>query len=308
MLFIFIDKRQKSNPGSCLLANSVGLPKIRFIRLLLSARRENLVYLPHERDAFMTTQELLRLYDHHERIMAAYPCCRREFCEPVVRVYSKNGDLDFLLHSRLTEDNADAIIEREVGHFRNAGRHFEWKLYAHDSPPDLKERLAARGFRIGEDEAIMALELADLPSELAAPQTHDIRKVDSEARLADFAAVNRSAWPDDNGSWMEVIVKTIREQPERLSAYVAYADGKPVSAARVDFPESSPFASLWGGATLEGYRKRGIYTALVAIRAQEAIRRGYRFLTIDASPMSRPIAEKHGFRLLTVSNPCDSPR
>jgi len=256
----------------------------------------------------MTDQELLRLYDHHERLMAAYPCCRREFCEPVVRVYSKNGDLDFLLHSRLTEDNADAIIERESKHFRAAGRHFEWKLYSHDSPTDLKDRLAAHGFKIGEEEAIMALELAQLPPALAAVPNLDIRRVDNESRIADYAAVNRSAWPDDNGSWMEVIVKTLREQPERLSAYVAYADGKPVSAARIDFPEHSPFASLWGGATLEAYRQRGIYTALLAVRAQEAIRRGYRFLTIDASPMSRPIAEKRGFRLLCTSNPCDSPR
>ena len=63
-----------------------------------------------------------------------------------------------------------------------------------------------------------------------------------------------------------------------------------------------------GGATLEGFRKRGIYTAVLAARAREARERGYRFLTIDASPMSRPIAAKHGFRLLATSNPCDSPR
>lgn len=256
----------------------------------------------------MTTQELLSLYDHHECILAAYPCCRRELCEPVVRMYSENGDIDFLLHSRLTEGNADAIIERELDHFRKAGRHFEWKFYSYDRPADLKARLAAHGFSIGADEAIMAMELEHLPLDLAGAQTHEICKVDNDARLADYTAVNQAAWPDDTGSWMDVVVKTIREQPERLSAYVAYADGKAVSAARVDFPENSPFASLWGGSTLEGYRNRGIYTALLAVRAQEAIRRGYRFLTIDASPLSRPIAEKRGFRLLCTSNPCDSPR
>ncbi|MCC6192435.1 MAG: hypothetical protein IT318_25685 [Anaerolineales bacterium] len=44
---------------------------------------------------------------------------------------------------------------------------------------------------------------------------------------------------------------------------------------------------------------RGRYTALLAARAQEARRRGVRYLTIDASPMSRPIVARHGFTYLT---------
>ena len=44
------------------------------------------------------------------------------------------------------------------------------------------------------------------------------------------------------------------------------------------------------------------YTALVAARAQEDMRSGARFLTVDARPMSRPILERIGFRLLTFAN------
>ena len=42
----------------------------------------------------------------------------------------------------------------------------------------------------------------------------------------------------------------------------------------------------------------------MATRVQEAIRRGFNFLTIDASKMSRPIAEKYGFQLLTYAHAC----
>jgi hypothetical protein len=42
---------------------------------------------------------------------------------------------------------------------------------------------------------------------------------------------------------------------------------------------------------------------VVAVRAQEAIGRGYRFLTVDASDMSRPILLKRGFELLTYTYP-----
>jgi hypothetical protein len=37
---------------------------------------------------------------------------------------------------------------------------------------------------------------------------------------------------------------------------------------------------------------------------REAIRREYRFLTIDAGSMSRPIVGRHGFQLLTTAYEC----
>ena len=212
-----------------------------------------------------------------------------------------------LIHSRLDEGDADEAIDTELAWFGAQGRGFEWKLYGHDRPADLKERLVAHGFSIGEDEAIMVLELADLPAALSARHPHDVRKVVDDAGFADFAAVDAVAWAEDHESYMKEIAATFHDEPERMSIWVAYVDGKPVCSARIDFPPASPFASLWGGSTLEPYRKRGVYTAVLAARAREAVERGYRFLTIDASPMSRPIVASHGFRLLDISNPCDSP-
>jgi predicted acetyltransferase len=79
----------------------------------------------------------------------------------------------------------------------------------------------------------------------------------------------------------------------------------PACSAWIRFHPPTQFASLWGGSTLPAYRKHGLYTAVLAVRAQEARRRGYRFLTIDASPMSRPIVEKHGFQFLTYAHACN---
>lgn len=258
--------------------------------------------------AAMTTNEILDLYDERERRGADYPGYSRIETSRTLRMVNDEGDgHNCLVYSRLDESDADAAIEEELAYFRGLGRAFEWKLYSHDKPSDLKARLAARGFSIGEDEAIMALELADLPPALAADHPHDVRRVADEAGLADYAAVDARAWSDDHARYMQELAKTFHEEPERMSMWLVYVDGVPVCSARIDFPEKSPFASLWGGATLEPYRKRGVYTAILAARAREAIARGYRFLTIDASPMSRPIVARHGFRLLSISNPCDSP-
>ncbi len=257
----------------------------------------------------MDIKTLLGLFDTHERIGADYPRYRREVAGSKVRMISlEEGGHHYLAYSRLTEDDADAAIDEELRFFGGLGQGFEWKLYSHDGPPDLKQRLAARGFSVGDDEAVMALELAALPKELTGAHGHDVRKVVDEQGIADYARLNAEAWPDDDEAWANSLATTLRQKLERMSAWVAYVEGRPVCAARIDFPGHSPFASLWGGATLEGFRKRGLYTAVLAERAREAIARGYRFLTIDASPMSRPIVERHGFRLLAISNPCDSPK
>ena len=63
----------------------------------------------------------------------------------------------------------------------------------------------------------------------------------------------------------------------------------------MELPPKRSFASLWGGGTLPAYRGRGLYRGLVAHRAAEALRGGYRFLTIDArDATSRPILERLG--------------
>jgi len=63
------------------------------------------------------------------------------------------------------------------------------------------------------------------------------------------------------------------------------------------------FAGLWGGGTVEAWRGRGIYRALVAHRARIAADRGFPYLQVDASDESRPILERLGFARLTTTTP-----
>ena len=54
--------------------------------------------------------------------------------------------------------------------------------------------------------------------------------------------------------------------------------------------------SLFGGSTLPEARGRGAYRALVAARWEDAVARGTPVLVTQASPMSRPILGRLGFR------------
>ena len=59
-------------------------------------------------------------------------------------------------------------------------------------------------------------------------------------------------------------------RPDLISIYCAYVDGTPVSTAWIRFHPGTHFASLWGGSTVRLFRKRGLYTALLAVRGREA--------------------------------------
>jgi GNAT superfamily N-acetyltransferase len=88
-----------------------------------------------------------------------------------------------------------------------------------------------------------------------------------------------------------------------LSIYCAYVGGEPVGTGWTEFPPDSRFPELHGGAVLESRRGRGIYSDLFAVRVDEAKKRLYDFICVDAAPMSRPILQKIGFRGVCATVP-----
>ena len=257
----------------------------------------------------MNAQELLALYDLEERIRAQPAGIQREETAYVIRhvpLERRSGYRDgFISYSRLADHDVAPAIDQQVRFFDSLGLAFEWKVYAHDTPPDLRQRLAAYGFEVEEGEAIMALVLDDAPPPLLAPVTHDVRLLDDPDQLDDVMAVQRAVWQRDLAGQAGDLRDTMIMHPDLISVYVAYDQGKPVASARLFYDGRSPFASLWGGSTMATHRKRGFYTALLAVRVQEAIRRGAAFVTIDASPMSRSIVARFGFQHLTTAYACN---
>lgn len=236
---------------------------------------------------------------------ADYPDVRREVFPHLIRQVPKEvGGEGFIAFTELDAINADDVIREQIAHFERIGANFEWKLYDYDTPSDLKERLAAHGFEIGEPESLMILPLDAAPPALLAPVTHDVRRLTEPAELEYIRAIKDEMEPAEYDSLLGYLHLMMTQNPERMSFYVAFVEERPVSCAWIHFPPTGQFASLWGGSTLPAYRGRGLYTALLAVRVQEAIRRGRRYLTIDAGPMSRPIVERFGFIYVATTYPC----
>ena len=255
----------------------------------------------------MTDEKLLALYDTEERINADWPSFVREETGLVVRHVPTSpevhGNTGFLTYSQLDRATADQVIVDQIDFFSARKFGFSWKLYGHDTPADLADRLIAHGLEPQEPESIMVLDLRQVPPELLEQVRMDVRRITDPELISDLQKVTVAVWQDEKRDLFAMLSTMLRETPDQLSIYVAYHDDKPVSGARLQITEGNPFASLWGGATLPEYRKQGFYTALLATRVQEAVRRGASFLTVDAGPMSKPIVERHGFQELTTA--CD---
>jgi GNAT superfamily N-acetyltransferase len=267
----------------------------------------------------MDTKEILALYDLDERINAAVPGMRREVDGRIVRLVMEEEaqGMSYISYSRFTADttdntddtdgvdgadDVDEVIDRQVAYFQELGRPFEWTHYSHDRPADLGARLEAAGLKGDETGSLMVLELAEAPPRLLAPITADVRQVTDVSELETVRALLEAVW-ENPFAWFIPRMSRYLAPDGYVSIYIAYIDEHPASAAWVFLPEGSRFGGLFGGTTLEPYRGRGLYTALLAARIQEAVRRGYQFLHVDAGDMSQPIVAKQGFCLLVETTP-----
>ena len=248
----------------------------------------------------MSIKDILEQFDQQQRIAIELPGMRKEAFPNLVRFVRPPPGMNFVLYSRLDEAALDTTIAEQIAYFAPMNQPFEWIVCDHDQPPMLKERLVAHGFAPDEPAALMALDLQTAPPALLEPVTVELRRLTRRDELEDVIAIEQQTWGGNFG-WMRQRMGDHMEIPGYLSIFVAYVEQRPACTGWTYFHPSSQFAGLWGGSNLLEYRKRGLYTAVLAARVQEAIQRGYRFLTIEAGPMSRPIVAAHGFQLLTMT-------
>ncbi|MFJ3499518.1 GNAT family N-acetyltransferase [Streptomyces sp. NPDC090135] len=251
-------------------------------------------------------RELLDLYDRQLRREARPdgPGSRVERVGAVVRQTGPAHAWNGVLWSGLDAGDtagADAAVAAQIAHYRTAGLPFEWKLYGHDAPADLGDRLREAGFTAGEPETLMAAEAAALPRDVPLPEGVELRAVTDEAGVSQVVEVHARAFGTDSAPIGRRLLDHLAVAPDAVAAVVA--DGEPVGAARLELHPGTDFAGLWGGGTVEGWRGRGLYRALVSHRARVAADRGHRYVQVDAAPTSRPILRRLGFLELTTTTP-----
>lgn len=211
------------------------------------------------------------------------------------------------LWSDLDEETADAAIAAETAWLagpEGRGREYEWKLYSHDGPADLGDRLRRAGFVPEDQETLMVADVAELATDVRLPEGVRLETVTDVAGVDLVAAVHEQAFGTSAARLRDRLVDQLPQTADgTLSLVVAMAGDVPVCSARMEIHPGTDFASLWGGGTVEAWRGRGIYRALVAHRAALAAARGFRYLQVDASDDSRPILSRLGFAAIGTTTP-----
>ncbi|MFF0139271.1 GNAT family N-acetyltransferase [Streptomyces sp. NPDC005227] len=248
---------------------------------------------------------VLALFDRDMRESARpdAPGARIERAGRVVRQVGAEGGWNGVIWSDLDGTNADEAVAEQIRHFTGLGREFEWKLYGHDRPEDLGRRLQAAGFTAQPEETLMIAELGDLTLDAEPPEGVLLLPVTDRAGVDLVAEVHQQAFGTDSTRLRHQLLAQLTGDADTVVAVVALAGDVPVSAARMELLPGARFAGLWGGGTVEAWRGRGIYRALVAHRARVAADRGYRYVQVDASSQSRPVLARLGFQPLTTTTP-----
>lgn len=226
-----------------------------------------------------------------------------------VAVFDHGGFVSYRDLGGLEGEALDTLVEETLAWFRDGTDvpEAEWKMRGHDLPADLTARLEAHGFAAEEVETVMVGRARSLTEDVALPEGVRVRRAGEGRDLrADLEATGRlqaevfgTATRD-----LEERLRALTEHPDRAGVWLAETDdGTVVSTGRLEVVPGTGFAGLWGGATREGWRGRGIYRALVGARARAALEMGAELLHSDCSAMSRPILERSGLVPVTTTTP-----
>ena len=179
----------------------------------------------------------------------------------------------------------------------------EWKTRGHDHAPGLHDALMRNGFEPDESESIMIGKASALNVDVQIPPGVSLRTVSEEADIRAMSAMQDQVFgtPVSDGN-ADAILRRV-ERDDGMELWVAAYQGRFICAGRLEPVADSEFAGIWGGATLEEWRGRGIYRALTAARARSALNMGKTLIHSDSTAYSRPILERSGLARVSTTTP-----
>lgn len=178
----------------------------------------------------------------------------------------------------------------------------EWKTRSHDVAPGLEDALVAAGFQRDLPESVMLGE-ASLLIGTPAPAGVHVRQVTAPADVRAALNMQDAVFGGSYAERLHAEIVQRQSAGEHIEVWVAEVEGRIVSAGRIDPVPGTPFAGIWGGATLPEFRGRGIYRALTSARVASVMRHGVAYVHSDSTEASRPILERAGLRRVTATTP-----
>jgi len=251
---------------------------------------------------------LRNAYDEQLRTDAETPSALSITRHGPLRLVTFAGGRGFVTYRDLDGADADAIcrlVPEVLAHYRAdpAINRVEWKTRGHDHAPGLHETLLENGFTPDEQESIMIGDARVLSVDVPLLDGVTLRRVTAEADVRAMSAMQDKIFGDPVSDEMANALLRRLAFDDGMELWVAEAQGRIVSAGRLEPVRGTNFAGIWGGATLKEWRGRGIYRALTASRARSALRMGKTLINSDSTECSRPILERSGLVKVSTTTP-----
>jgi hypothetical protein len=220
-----------------------------------------------------------RTVDTDEFLLIAYP---DHFSEPTVAT-RWNSD-------RPADELIDDVLDAAHDLGREAVSFFE--VGEATRPPDLEERLRARGAELTETLAVLALDLTGGVPDLAVPDDLEVRRVTSLADLRAVDAIDVATFGGRPAGEEVLAAAAARLQDDYR--VLALRDGHPVGSAGLVVAGDT--LRLWGGAALPEARHTGVYRGLLDHRLRAGRDAGCRLALVKGRvETSAPVLLKAGF-------------
>ena len=249
---------------------------------------------------------LLDAYDAHLRIEAASALSVARLGP--LRLCTYGGGRGWVTYPRLEGVDAATLrgwVTAAVEHYAadEEVTRVEWKTRQHDDAPGLHDALVGHGLEPGDPESIMIGEARLLAVDVALPAGVALRTVTAESDVRAMCLMLDRAFGEQVSTRLADALLHRLSLRDGMELWVAEADGEMVAAGRLEPVPGTQFAGVWGGATLPGWRGRGLYRALTAARARSAMALGKTLIHSDSTEFSRPILERSGLVKVSTTTP-----
>ena len=252
--------------------------------------------------------QFLAAYDAQLRTDAETPSAIKVARHGPLRLVTFMNGRGFITYQDLGAAGNEAIrrlVPEVMAYYREDPEitRVEWKTRGHDHAPGLHEALLDNGFTADDPESLMIGEASALAVEVSLPEGVALRQVTEEPDVRAMSAMQDEVFGDPVSEEMaDALLRRLAIDPG-MELWVGEVEGRMVTAGRLELVPGTKFAGIWGGATREEWRGRGIYRALTAARARSALSRGKSLIHSDSTEYSRPILERSGLLKVSTTTP-----